>query len=190
MSPWHDVEFGANAPEVIECIIEIPKGSHNKYEVDKKSGLLRVDRVLFSAVHYPANYGFIPQTYWYDDDPMDVLVLGQEAVAPLCIVTARVIGVMQMVDDKGEDDKIIAVHENDPAVNHYRDISQLPEHALHELQRFFEEYKVLEKKAVHFENFMGRIDAQNLVTESIKLYKQYFKRGGVRKRTSVPKRRK
>lgn len=174
MHPWHDVAYGDDAPRLVTVVVEIPKGGHNKYEVDKPTGLLRVDRVLFSAVHYPCNYGFIPRTYWHDGDPMDVLVLGQEAVEPLCLVIARPIGVMQMVDEAGGDDKIIAVHENDPAFKHYRDISQLPEHTLHELQRFFEEYKVLENKKVNFEQFMGRIDAQRMVRKSIELYRKEF----------------
>lgn len=176
MNPWHEVPPGVDAPELVNVIIEIPKGGHNKYEVDKDTGLLRVDRVLFSAVHYPCNYGFIPRTYWHDGDPMDVLVLGQEAVEPLCLLTARPIGVMEMRDEAGGDDKIIAVHEHDPAFSHYRDISQLPEHSLHELQRFFEEYKILERKKVNFEQFLGRVDAQRMVKESIALYERKFRR--------------
>jgi inorganic pyrophosphatase len=113
--PWHGIEPGKRAPEIVDCIIEVPRGSRNKYELDKTSGLLRLDRVLYSAVFYPANYGFIPQTYCDDQDPLDILVLGQEPVVPMCILTARPIGVMQMIDQDEEDDKIIAVHEHDPA---------------------------------------------------------------------------
>lgn len=174
MNPWHDVEPGKRAPEVVDCIIEVPRGSRNKYELDKKSGLLRLDRVLYSAVFYPANYGFIPRTYSDDNDPLDILVLGQEQVVPMCIVTARPIGIMQMVDENEEDDKIIAIHEHDPAFAHYRDISHLSEHTLNELQRFFEDYKILEHKKVRIERFLGRIDAHNVIAKSLRLYEEQF----------------
>ncbi len=185
MNPWHDIEIGKRAPEIIDCIIEVPRGSRNKYELDKKSGLLRLDRVLYSAVFYPANYGFIPRTYCDDHDPLDILVLGQEPVVPMCIVTARPIGVMQMIDQDEEDDKIIAIHEHDPAFTHFRDISHLPEHTLAELQRFFEDYKALENKQVRIERFFGRIDAQNVIARSIKLYNECFMPGGAQ-RTDAP----
>jgi inorganic pyrophosphatase len=158
MNPWHDVELGDQAPEIFNCIIEIPIGSKIKYEMDKKTGLLRVDRVLFSAVHYPANYGFLPRTYCDDNDPLDVLVLGQVEVAPLCIMRAKTIGVMQMIDQNEEDDKIIAVHYDDP------------EHRLKAVKRFFEDYKALENKQVKVERFMGRYDALNIIEQSVKLY--------------------
>jgi inorganic pyrophosphatase len=170
MNPWHDVELGDQAPEIFNCIIEIPIGSKVKYELDKKTGLLRVDRVLFSAVHYPANYGFLPQTYCDDNDPLDVLVLGQVEVTPLCIMRAKTIGVMQMIDQNEEDDKIIAVHYDDPEYRDYRDISELPEHRLNAIKRFFEDYKALENKQVKVERFMGRFDALNIIEQSIKLY--------------------
>ena len=170
MNPWHDVELGAQAPEIFNCIIEIPIGSNVKYELDKATGLLRVDRVLFSAVHYPANYGFLPRTYCDDNDPLDVLVLGQVTVAPLCIMRAKAIGVMQMIDQNEEDDKIIAVHADDPEYRHYRDISELPEYRLKAVRRFFEDYKALENKQVKVERFMGRFDAINIIERSIKLY--------------------
>jgi inorganic pyrophosphatase len=170
MNPWHAVELGDQAPEIFNCIIEIPIGSTVKYELDKPTGLLRVDRVLFSAVHYPANYGFLPRTYCDDGDPLDVLVLGQEAVTPLCIMRAKAIGVMQMIDQNEEDDKIIAVHADDPEYRDYRDISELPEHRLKAVRRFFEDYKALELKQVKVERFMGRYDAINIIERSIKLY--------------------
>ncbi|MCI0525418.1 MAG: inorganic diphosphatase [Acidobacteria bacterium] len=170
MNPWHDVELGDQAPEIFNCIIEIPIGSMVKYELDKKTGLLRVDRVLFSSVHYPANYGFLPQTYCDDNDPLDVLVLGQVEVAPLCIMRAKTIGVMQMIDQNEEDDKIIAVHYDDPEYRDYGDISELPEHRLKAVRRFFEDYKALENKQVKVERFMGRFDAINIIERSIKLY--------------------
>src|SRR3954452_8569683 len=145
MHPWHDTYVDdAVIATAFPVIVEIPKGSTNKYELDKETGLLRLDRVLYSAVYYPADSGFIPRTYCDDGDPLDVLVLGQEPVHPLTLVMARAVGVMTMRDDKGLDDKIIAVHVNDPAYVDYTDISQLPRHVLAELKRFFQDYKLLE----------------------------------------------
>ena len=172
MHPWHDVSIGERAPEVVPVIIEVPKGSKNKYELEKASGLLKVDRVLFSSVHYPANYGFIPRTYCDDNDPLDVLVLGQESVVPLTIMYARPIGVMKMLDQGEADDKIIAVHANDPEVEGFRSINELPPHRLRELQRFFEDYKVLEHKAVKVERFLDWQEAQQVVVDAIELYKK------------------
>ena len=174
MNPWHDIDPRNAAPELLDCVIEIPRGGRLKYELDKNTGLLRLDRVLFSAVFYPANYGFIPRTYCDDKDPLDILVLGQEPVMPLCILTARPIGVMQMVDQDEEDDKIIAIHEHDPAYNHLRDIAELPDHTLKELQRFFEDYKALELKHVRIERFKSRADAQKIIATAFKLYDETF----------------
>ena len=137
MHPWHDVELGEEIARGFRAIIEIPKGSKVKYEVDKVTGLLVLDRVLHSAVHYPANYGFLPRTFCDDGDPLDVLVLCQEAIVPLAIMRAKVIGVMKMRDDKGEDDKLIAVHADDPTYSDYSDVSEIPSHRMRELKRFF-----------------------------------------------------
>lgn len=172
MHPWHDVELGDFSSGIISAIIEVPKGSKVKYELDKKSGLIRVDRTLFSSVHYPANYGFIPRTYCADQDPLDVLVLGQEPVFPLSIMNAKPIGVMKMTDQDEADDKIIAVHANDPEYSHYQSIQELPPHRLIEVRRFFEDYKVLENKAVVVESFLGPADAVQIVTAAIQLYQQ------------------
>lgn len=172
MHPWHDVELGDHIERHFRAVIEIPKGSKIKYELDKATGLLRLDRVLHSAVHYPANYGFLPRTYCEDGDPLDVLVLGQEPVVPLCILRARAVGVMAMSDEKGRDDKIIAVHVDDPEYAHYRDISELPPHRLKELERFFLDYKVLENKTVTVEQMRGRVDAENAVREAAALYRE------------------
>src|ERR671912_1704520 len=172
MNPWHDVEVGKRAPEIVDCIIEVPRGSRNKYELDKKSGLLRLDRVLYSAVFYPANYGFIPRTYCDDKDPLDILVLGQESVHPLTVVDARAIGVMRMRDEKGLDDKIVAVSIGDPAFLEYTDHTQLPNHVLREIRRFFEDYKVLEHKQVVVEDLLGPPDALRLIREALMLYQQ------------------
>jgi len=137
---------------------------------------LLVDRVLHSAVHYPANYGFLPQTYCLDGDALDVLVLGQEPVTPLCILRARAIGVMTMTDDKGRDDKIIAIHLDDPEYEHYTDIAELPPHRLKELERFFLDYKVLENKTVNVEELRGRRHAEDTVREAARLYREKIKR--------------
>ena len=169
--PWHDIEIPEPVEDHFPAFIEIPKGSKVKYELDKETGLLMVDRVLFSAVHYPANYGFIPRTYCDDGDPLDVLVLGQEPVVPMCIMRARAIGVMAMRDEKGLDDKIIAVHLDDPAVSQYSHIREIPQHVLLELKRFFEDYKLLEHKQVVVEEFEGPYEATKAIRESIALYK-------------------
>jgi inorganic pyrophosphatase len=155
-------------------------GSKNKYELDKNTGLLRLDRVLFSAVHYPANYGFIPRTFCDDGDPLDALVLGQEPVHPLTIVEARAIGVMRMRDEKGLDDKIVAVSVRDPAFADYVDKDQLPQHMLREIRRFFEDYKALEHKQVVVEDMLGPADALRVLRESLTVYRQ-LRRGELRR---------
>jgi inorganic pyrophosphatase len=170
MHPWHDVKTSPQSPEEVLALIEIPKGSKVKYELDKESGLLRVDRILFSSVHYPANYGFIPQTYCGDRDPLDILVLGQEPVASLSIMRATPIGVMKMLDQDEEDDKIIAVHSDDPEYSHYQDISDLPPHRMKEVRRFFEDYKLLEGKTVKIESFLQRSVALTVIQDAVNLY--------------------
>ncbi len=167
MHPWHDVDLGDRAPHLIPAVIEVPMGSKTKYELDKESGLIRVDRILFSSVHYPANYGFIPRTYCEDGDPLDILVLGQEPVVPLSIMWAKPIGVMKMVDQGESDDKIIAVHADDPEYSHYETIRELPPHRMMEVRRFFEDYKKLENKSVVVEKFLNKKDALRILKESI-----------------------
>jgi inorganic pyrophosphatase len=177
--PWHDVYLDDQVVDkAFPVVIEVPKGSKNKYELDKETGLLRLDRVLYSAVHYPANYGFVPRTFCPDGDPLDALVLGQEPVYPLTIVEARAIGVMRMRDDKGIDDKIIAISVRDPAVSDYVDRSQLPAHVEREIKRFFQDYKVLENKMVEVEDFMGPAEAATILRESLELYRR-LRRGEV-----------
>ena len=179
MHPWHDTYIDDTTIETaFPVIIEIPKGSKNKYELDKQTGLLRLDRVLHSAVYYPADYGFLPRTYCDDGDPLDALVLSQEPVYPLTIVQARAIGVMRMRDEKGIDDKIVAVSVGDPAFADYRDKAELPGHVLREVRRFFEDYKALEQKAVVVEDMLGPVDAIRIIREALEMYRK-LRRGEV-----------
>ena len=152
-------------------MIEIPAGSKNKYELDKPTGMLKLDRVLYSSVHYPANYGLIPQSYCDDGDPLDVLVLGQEPVAPLTIVFVRPVGVMHMRDQGKADDKVLAVAANDPAVSHIRELSDVPPHVMNEIQRFFLDYKALEEKEVVVKPFEGRERALTVIRQALLDYR-------------------
>lgn len=173
-NPWHQVSPGEQAPGIVNGIIEIPKGNRAKYELDKESGLLILDRVLYSSVYYPANYGFVPQTYCEDGDPLDILILSQIDVVPLCIVPANVIGVMRMLDGGVADDKIIAVASGDPSVNHYQDISELPPHLISECMSFFEDYKKLENKTVVVEEFFDKKVALDIIEDAFKLYTECY----------------
>jgi inorganic pyrophosphatase len=173
MHPWHDCYIDdALVGTAFPAVIEIPKGSKNKYELDKTTGLLRLDRVLHSAVHYPADYGFIPRTFCGDGDPLDVLVLAQEPVYPLTLVEARAIGVMRMRDEKGVDDKIVAVSVHDPAYADYSNKDQLPHHVLRQVRRFFEDYKALEQKQVVVEDLLGPADALAIIADALELYRK------------------
>ena len=171
--PWHDTYVDDTVIErAFPVVIEIPKGSKNKYELDKETGLLRLDRVLHSAVYYPSDYGFIPRTYCDDGDPLDALVLGQEPVYPLTVVEARAVGVMRMRDEKGVDDKIVAVSVRDPAFSDYHDKAQLPPHVLREVRRFFEDYKALEHKQVIVEDLLGPIESVAIIRDALELYRR------------------
>lgn len=172
--PWHQVSPGEDIPSIVNAVIEIPKGSKAKYELDKDSGLLKLDRILFSSVMYPANYGFIPQTYCDDQDPLDILVLCSADVYPMCMIEAKVIGVMHMVDNGEQDDKIIAVAKNDMSVNYIDDLNELPPHAMKEIVRFFQDYKALEGKNVTIEHLLGKPYAYKVIKESLELYKATF----------------
>ncbi|MET3731261.1 inorganic diphosphatase [Moheibacter stercoris] len=173
-NPWHHVTVGEEQPNVVQAIIEIPQGSKAKYELDKASGMLKLDRVLFSSVSYPHNYGFIPQTLGEDNDPLDIIVICQIDVDPMCIIDAKVIGVLRMVDNGEGDDKIIAVAQNDMSVNHINDVSELPPHLTVELQNFFEDYKKLENKVVVVEDFQNAEIAREIVSKSIKNYNENY----------------
>jgi inorganic pyrophosphatase len=173
MHPWHDIYVDdAIIATAFPTVIEIPKGSKNKYELDKETGLLRLDRALHSAVYYPADYGFIPRTYCDDGDPLDVMVLAQEPVYPLTLVEARAIGVMRMRDEKGIDDKVVAVSVHDPAYSDYSDKDQLPSHVLRQVRRFFQDYKVLENKQVVVADLLGPAEAIVIISDALELYRK------------------
>lgn len=172
--PWHDLSPGEDVPNIVNAVIEIPIGSKVKYELDKDTGMLFVDRVLYSSVVYPHNYGFIPQTLDEDGDPMDVLVLMQEPVSPFSFLRVKPIGLMQMIDQGEQDDKIIAVHADDPEYRDYSDISQLSSHRLKEIKRFFEDYKKNENKEVKIDNFLGSEDAKKAIKASMATYTDMY----------------
>lgn len=173
--PWHEVSLGENAPVSVNAIIEITKDSKAKYELDKQSGLLRLDRVLLTHLTYPVHYGFIPQTYCADNDPLDVILICSEQVLPLSIVEATVIGAMHMIDGGQQDDKIIAVATHDHAVNTITNLNELPVDLLETIKQFFENYKKLEEKQVIIEKFLDKQEAQKLVMNAVNLYKKEFK---------------
>ena len=175
--PWHDVTPGEEIPLEFNAIIEIPFGSSVKYELDKDSGLIRLDRILYSAVYYPANYGFIPQTLAEDDDPLDVLVLCQETVVPLTLVRARTIGIMTMIDAGKKDHKIIAVATNDPEFNSYREAAEMPPHRLQMLRRFFQDYKTLEGKAVEVDDIQATKMAFPIIEDALARYSHRRRKG-------------
>jgi inorganic pyrophosphatase len=175
--PWHDVAAGQSVPSEFVAVIEIPAGSNVKYELDKETGLLRMDRVLYSAVHYPANYGFIPRTYAEDDDPLDVLVLCQEPLAPLTLVEARAIGLMTMLDGGKPDHKILAVAVHDPEYSVFREAGELPPHRLAMLRRFFQDYKTLEGKLVEVDEFVPSHKAIPVIEDAIERYRQLRRQG-------------
>lgn len=173
--PWHHVSLGQKAPEIVSGIIEIPKGSKNKYEIDKNSGMLFLDRVMSSPVFYPIHYGFIPQTYCDDGDALDIMVLTQEDVPPLTLMNCRVIGALNMIDGGEADDKILAVHADDPYYKHICEIEDLEKtnpHILKEIAQFFKVYKLLEAKKVEVAGWVGREKAYQILKDSIALYEK------------------
>lgn len=175
LHPWHGAPTGDKYPEKVNALIEISQGSRCKYEIDKHTGLLKLDRVIYSSFHYPVNYGFIPRTLGFDGDPLDILVICSESIQPLCLVEATVIGNMQMIDSGEKDDKIIAVASKDPSVNHIRDINELPAHFIAVLKNYFEQYKVLENKVVEIDEFQDRETAYQIIQEAVIFYRDTFK---------------
>ncbi len=175
--PWHDVPIGEEAPEEFNALIEIAKGSKVKYELDKDSGLLKVDRILYSSVVYPENYGFIPQTLADDDDPLDVIVLMQEPVQAMSLLEVRPIGLLPMVDEGENDENIICVHLDDAEYKTYNHVNEFPEHRLNEIKQFFKEYKNLEGKEVEMGEISGPEDAREYIQRAINLYKENVSSG-------------
>ena len=171
---WHDISPKRITPEEFICVIEIPKGSKKKYELDKETGFIMLDRILYTSTHYPANYGFIPRTYGDDNDPLDVLLLCSEVLEPLTLVRAYPIGVITMIDNGRNDEKIIAIPVNDPTYNEYKDIDQLPKHRFDEMRHFFEVYKNLENKTTAVDDVKGREDAIKIIAASIENYRNNF----------------
>lgn len=174
LHPWHGASYGDEAPQIVNALIEIPQGSKSKYEIDKKTGLLKLDRIIYSSFHYPVNYGFIPQTLGKDGDPLDILVMCSEPIQPLCLVEAFVIGNMQMIDSDLIDDKIIAIAVNDPTVNYIKNLDEVPPHIFKVLKNYFEQYKVLEHKKVEINDFQGKEIAFNIIKESIEFYNETY----------------
>ncbi len=168
--PWHEAPVGRKPPVLVNGIIEISTGMRAKYEVDKDTGLLKLDRVLYSSVYYPANYGFIPQTLGEDMDPLDIMILSLVAIQPLSLVPARVIGVMRMIDQGLSDEKILAVAENDASVSHIQDVNALPPHFTLELKEFFETYKKLENKVVTVPDFQNKETALGIIERAMGYY--------------------
>ncbi|MGA9116297.1 MAG: inorganic diphosphatase [Bacteroidota bacterium] len=175
--PWHDVTPGDLCPREFTAVIEIPYGSSVKYELDKKSGLIKLDRVLYSAVFYPANYGFIPQTLAEDDDPLDVLVFCQETVVPLTLMHARCVGLMTMMDTGKQDHKIIAVAVEDPTYSSYREATDMPPHLMNMLRRFFQDYKQLEGKSVEVDAIASAASAHPIIEDALQRYSAHRRRG-------------
>ncbi|HKL61117.1 MAG TPA: inorganic diphosphatase [Acholeplasma sp.] len=174
MNIWHDIDENRISPERFVACIEISKGSKKKYELDKDTGMIILDRVLYTSTHYPANYGFIPRTYAGDNDPLDVLVLCQEDIEPLSLVNCYPIGVIKMIDSDEVDEKIIAIAIGDPSLAQYKDISELPGHLLNEMGHFFEVYKSLEGKKTYILDIGDRKAAEEIVKDSLKRYREIF----------------
>lgn len=171
---WHDISPKRISPDDFIAVIEIPAGGKNKYEMDKETGLLKLDRVLYTSTHYPANYGFIPRTYASDNDPLDVLVLCKEAIVPMTLVQCYPIGVVKMIDNDEVDEKIIAIPVSDPSMNSYTDISQLPDHTFEEIRHFFKVYKSLEDKKTDVSDVLGAEEAKKIIKNCIESYKENF----------------
>ena len=174
MNAWHDIDRSRVKKDSFIAVIEISKGSKKKYELDKETGMIILDRILFTSTHYPANYGFIPKTYAGDNDPLDVLVLCQEDIEPMSLVECYPIGVLKMIDSDEVDEKIIAVPYGDPSMNQYKDISDLPQHLMTEMGHFFEIYKALEGKKTYILDIDGKEEAKRVIEFSLENYEKHF----------------
>ncbi|MFP4523217.1 MAG: inorganic diphosphatase [Candidatus Nanoarchaeia archaeon] len=178
--PWHDISYGEDAPDEVYAVIECPKQSNLKYELEKESGFIKLDRVLYSAVHYPGDYGFIPQTLSDDNDPLDIIILSNFPVAPGVIVRARPIGVIEMVDNDEKDAKIIAVHDTDPRFDRYNNITDVSDNIIKEIRHFFQTYKQLQDKKVEILSIKNHVAAKKEIRRSIKMYEEEFLKKNVR----------
>jgi inorganic pyrophosphatase len=177
---WHNLAPGPNPPDSIYVVVEVPKGSRNKYEYSKSAGVIKLDRVLYSPLHYPGDYGFIPQSYWGDGDPLDVLVMMNEATFPGCVIEARPLGMFKMIDKGQQDYKVLAVPSTDPNFSEYRTLSDVSQHFPNEVAHFFMTYKHLEGVEVTNEGWVGREEASSAILESLRLYREKFPPGAVK----------
>lgn len=174
---WHEVPVGNGAPKIVNAIIEIPKDSQLKYELDKDTGLLRLDRVLYSAVHYPGDYGFVPRTLWEDGDPLDIIILSGRPVYPLTLVSVRILGVLRMIDNGEKDDKLIGVYDKDPRFSEFKSIKDIPKHTVAELKHFFETYKHLQNKKCKILEILDKETAYEDIKKAKEMYgKKYDKK--------------
>ncbi|MFT4310051.1 MAG: inorganic diphosphatase [Candidatus Woesearchaeota archaeon] len=185
--PWHGISVGDKAPAIINAVVEITKDSKLKFELDKETGMMKLDRFLYSAVHYPGDYGFIPQTYWEDGDPLDIIILTGRPVYPGMLVEARVVGVIHMLDDNESDDKIIAVYDCDPRFKEFDDLEKIPKHMIDELTHFFETYKLLQKKEVKILEVHNKKMAHFVIKEAQRNYEQKFGAPSTQKEASAHK---
>lgn len=176
INPWHDIKTGKpeEIPGIITAIVEIPKDSKIKYELDKETGLLKMDRFLYSSVHYPGDYGFVPQTLWDDNDPLDIITLTSHPLYPMTLTKARVVGVLRMIDNDEKDDKIVAVYNDDPRYEEIQDIEDIPKHLIEELKHFFETYKHLQGKECKILEVLGKDDALKDVERAMKMYGEKY----------------
>ena len=171
---WHELSPGPQPPDIIYAVIEVPKGSRNKYEYSKRAGVIKLDRVLYSSLHYPGDYGFIPQSYFQDDDPLDILVMVNEPTFPGCVIEARPIGMFKMIDKGQQDYKILAVPATDPNFNDYHDLTDVPNHFPTEVMHFFMTYKQLEGVVCENQGWTGAQEAKTTIMESLQLYRKTF----------------
>jgi inorganic pyrophosphatase len=172
--PWHEIPVGSDPPELVNAVIEIPKDSQLKYELDKDSGMLRLDRVLYSSVYYPGDYGFVPQTLWSDGDPLDIIILTGRPVVPMALAEVRPIGVFKMIDGDEEDDKILAVYDCDPRFKEFSDITDVPKHTLSEIKHFFESYKHLQGKECKILDIQNAASARKVIKTAMDIYAEKY----------------